>query len=205
MKKINNNKKEPAYRSGRLSSEQPTLPADRREELLVILKDRFEKNMSRHKGLEWYKVQTKLETSSEKLWSLNEMERTGGEPDVIGYDKKTDEYIFYDCSAESPAERRSVCYDGEALESRKEHKPKNNAIDMVAAMGIELLTEGQYRELQKLGNFDLKTSSWVKTPADIRKLGGAIFCDRRYDTVFVYHNGADSYYAARGFRGLLLV
>jgi hypothetical protein len=205
MKKINNNKKEPAHRSDRLSSVQPTLPADRREELLVILKTRFEKNMSRHKGLEWYKVQTKLESSSEKLWSLNEMERTGGEPDVIGYDKKTDEYIFYDCSAESPAERRSVCYDGEALESRKEHKPKNSAIDMAAAMGIELLTEEQYRELQKFESFDLKTSSWVKTPDNIRKLGGAIFCDRRYNTVFLYHNGAESYYAARGFRGLIRI
>src|SRR5712691_4892367 len=153
--------------------------------------------MNRHKGLEWAKVQAKLEANTEKLWSLNEMERTGGEPDVVGHDKKTGEYIFYDCSAESPKGRRSVCYNREALESRKEHKPEDNAIDMAAAMGIELLTEEQYRELQKLGDFDTKTSSWVKTPSDIRKLGGAIFCDRRYDTVFVYHNGAESYYAAR--------
>ncbi|WP_301997345.1 DUF4256 domain-containing protein [Desulfosporosinus nitroreducens] len=171
--------------------------------LLRVLEARFEKNMNRHQGLEWVKVQAKLETNTEKLWSLNEMERTGGEPDVIGHDKKTAEYIFYDCSVESPKGRRSVCYDREALESRKEHKPENNAIDMAATMGIELLTEEQYRELQKLGNFDTKTSSWVKTPADIRKLGGAIFCDRRYETVFVYHNGAESYYAARGFRGSL--
>ena len=176
-----------------------------REELLSALQARFERNMNRHKGLEWAKVQTKLEANAEKLWSLNEMERTGGEPDVVGYDKKTGEYIFYDCSAESPSGRRSVCYDREALESRKEHKPKDSAIGMATAMGIELLTEAQYRELQKLGNFDLKTSSWVKTPADIRKLGGALFCDRRYDTVFVYHNGAESYYAARGFRGSLRV
>ncbi|HBW35802.1 DUF4256 domain-containing protein [Desulfosporosinus sp. BICA1-9] len=173
--------------------------------LLGALQSRFEKNTNRHKGLEWTKVQAKLETNTEKLRSLNEMERTGGEPDVVGHDKKTGEYIFYDCSAESPKGRRSVCYDREALESRKEHKPENNAIDMAAAMGIELLTEEQYRELQKLGNFDAKTSSWVKTPANIRKLGGAIFCDRRYDTVFVYHNGAESYYAARGFRGSLRV
>ena len=179
------------------------MKAKQQEELLRALKARFEKNMNRHKGLEWAKVQAKLEANPEKLWSLNEMERTGGEPDVVGYDKKTGEYIFYDCSAESPKGRRSVCYDREALESRKEHKPKDNAIDMAAAMGIELLTEEQYRELQKLGNFDTKTSSWVKTPANIRKLGGAIFCDRRYDTVFVYHNGAESYYAARGFRGSL--
>ena len=176
-----------------------------REELLKTLKARFEKNTNRHKGLEWSKVQAKLEGKTEKLWSLNEMERTGGEPDVVGHDKKTGEYIFYDCSPESPKGRRSVCYDREALESRKEHKPKDNAIDMAAAIGIELLTEEQYRELQKLGNFDSKTSSWVKTPADIRKLGGALFCDRRYDTVFVYHNGAESYYAARGFRGSLRV
>jgi hypothetical protein len=175
------------------------------EELLDILKARFEKNMSRHKGLEWAKVQAKLAANREKLWSLNEMERTGGEPDVVGYDKKADQYIFYDCSTESPNGRRSICYDGEAQESRKENKPKNNAVDMAAAMGIELLTEEQYRELQKVENFDLKTSSWVKTPADIRKLGGALFCDRRYDTVFLYHNGAISYYAARGFRGLLRV
>src|SRR5712675_3052413 len=176
-----------------------------REELLNTLKARFEKNMNRHKGLEWAKVQTKLGADTEKLWSLSEMERTGGEPDVVGFDKKTGEYIFYDCSAESPKDRRSVCYDGEALKSRKEHKPENSAIEMAADMGIEILTEEQYRELQNLGNFDTKTSSWVKTPSDIRKLGGAIFCDRRYDTVFVYHNGADSYYAARGFRGSLRV
>ena len=179
------------------------LSAEQREELLRALKARFEKNMNRHKGLEWDAVQARLEANPEKLWSLNEMERTGGEPDVVGHDKKTGEYIFYDCSAESPKGRRSVCYDQEALESRKQNKPKNNAIEMAAAMGIELLTEEQYRELQNLGNFDTKTSSWVKTPADIRKLGGAIFCDRRYDHVFVYHNGAESYYAARGFRGLL--
>lgn len=179
--------------------------AKQREELLSALKARFEKNINRHEGLEWAKVQARLEANPEKLWSLNEMERTGGEPDVIGFDKKTARYIFYDCSAESPKGRRSVCYDREALESRKEHKPENNAIDMAAAMGIELLTEEQYRELQKLGNFDLKTSSWVITPSEIRKLGGALFCDRRYDKVFVYHNGADSYYAARGFRGSLKV
>ena len=176
-----------------------------RDELLNTLKARFEKNINRHKGLEWAKVQAKLEANTEKLWSLNEMERTGGEPDVVGHDKKTGEYIFYDCSPESPKGGRSVCYDREALESRKEHKPEDNAIDMAAAIGIELLTEEQYRELQKLGNFDSKTSSWVKTPADIRKLGGALFCDRRYNTVFVYHNGAESYYAARGFRGSLRV
>ncbi|MFN8454978.1 MAG: DUF4256 domain-containing protein [Anaerolineae bacterium] len=179
--------------------------AKQREELLGALKTRFEKNMNRHEGLEWAKVQIKLEANPEKLWSLNEMERTGGEPDVVGYDENTGEYIFYDCSAESPNGRRSLCYDREALESRKEHKPKDTAIDMAVALGIEILTEEQYRELQKLGNFDLKTSSWVKTPANIRKLGGAIFCDRRYDTVFVYHNGAESYYAARGFRGSLRV
>ena len=181
------------------------LKAKQREELLRALKGRFEKNMHRHKGLEWAKVQAKLEANTDKLWSLNEMERTGGEPDVVGYDKKTGEYIFNDCSAESPKGRRSLCYDREALESRKEHKPEDNAMDMAAAMGIELLTEEQYRELQKLGNFDAKTSSWVKTPSDIRKLGGAIFCDFRYGKVFVYHNGADSYYAARGFRGSLSV
>jgi hypothetical protein len=175
------------------------------EELLKVLKARFEKNMNRHKGIEWFKVQAKLESNTEKLWSLNEMERTGGEPDVVGYDKKNDEYIFYDCSAESPKDRRSYCYDREALESRKENKPKNNAIDVATAIGIEILTEEQYRNLQKLGEFDLKTSSWIKTPAHIRKLGGALFCDRRYDTVFTYHNSAESYYAARGFRGLLRV
>lgn len=181
------------------------LSPEQREEILGILKARFEKNMNRHEGLEWAQIQAKLETSTEKLWSLIQMERTGGEPDVVGYDKMTDEYIFYDCSVESPKGRRSVCYDLEALESRKQHKPENNAIDMAAEIGIELLTEEQYRELQKLGNFDMKTSSWVKTPPNIRKLGGAIFCDRRYDTVFVYHNGAESYYAARGFRGSLRV
>jgi hypothetical protein len=182
-----------------------TLSKRQCEELLRALKARFEKNMNRHVGLEWAKVQAKLEGNAEKLWSLNEMERTGGEPDVVGHDKKTGEYIFYDCSAESPKGRRSLCYDREALESRKEHKPKDNAINMAAAMGIELLTEEQYRELQTLGNFDTKTSSWVKTPSDIRKLGGALFCDRRYDTVFVYHNGAESYYAARAFRGWLRI
>jgi len=161
--------------------------------------------MNRHKGLEWAEVQTKLEANAEKLWSLHEMERTGGEPDIVGHDKKTGEYIFYDCSAESPKGRRSLCYDREALESRKEDKPKNNAMDMTAAMGIELLTEEQYRELQKLGDFDTKTSSWVKTPSNIRKLGGALFCDRRFDTVFLYHNGAESYFAARGVRGSLRV
>jgi len=181
------------------------MKAKQREELIGALKARFEKNMKRHKNLEWAKVQAALEANIEKLWSLSEMERTGGEPDVVGYDKKKDEYFFYDCSAESPKGRRSVCYDREALNSRKEHKPKNSAIDMAAAMGIEILTEEQYRELQKLGEFDTKTSSWVQTPSDIRKLGGAIFCDRRYNTVFVYHNGADSYYAARGFRGSVRV
>jgi hypothetical protein len=181
------------------------LSSEQREELLGALEARFEQNMSRHKGLEWAKVQAKLEANPEILWSLNEMERTGGEPDVVGYDKKTGEYVFYDCSAESPKGRRNVCYDREALESRKEHKPQDSAIDMAAAMGIELLTEEQYRELQRLGDFDTKTSSWVKTPSDIRKLGGALFCDRRYNAVFVYHNSAPSYYAARGFRGSLRV
>ncbi|MGG2106721.1 DUF4256 domain-containing protein [Lysinibacillus pakistanensis] len=181
------------------------LSLEQREELLSTLKARFEKNMNRHKDLDWAKVQARLEANTEKLWSLNEMEITGGEPDVVGHDNKTDEYIFYDCSAESPKGRRSICYDREALESRKKHKPENNAIDMATAMGIELLTEEQYCELQKLENFDLKTSSWVQTPVNIRKLGGALFCDYRYDTVFVYHNGADSYYAARGFRGSLRV
>jgi hypothetical protein len=194
-----------ATRGRNINSKQKDLSPKQREELLRALKTRFEKNMNRHKGLEWAKVQAKLEASVEKLWSLNEMEGTGGEPDVVGHDKKTGEYFFYDCTAESPKGRRSVCYDREALESRKEHKPKDNALDMAAAMGIELLTEEQYRELQKLGNFDTKTSSWVKTPSDIRKLGGALFCDRRYDTVFVYHNGAESYYAARAFRGSLSV
>ncbi|MEI9945264.1 MAG: DUF4256 domain-containing protein [Chitinophagaceae bacterium] len=169
------------------------------EELLKILKVRFEKNKDRHKGIEWTKVQAKLEANPEKLWSLDEMELTGGEPDVVGHDKKTGEYIFYDCSAESPKDRRSICYDRKALDSRKEHKPKNSAMDMAAEMGIEILTEEQYRELQQLGNFDMKTSSWIITPAAIRKLGGALFCDRRYDTVFLYHNGAESYYAARVF------
>ncbi|MDQ1144044.1 hypothetical protein QE429_000871 [Bacillus sp. SORGH_AS 510] len=178
---------------------------EQREELLKKLKARFEKNMNRHEGLEWADVQAKLEANHEKLWSLHEMEATGGEPDVVGHDKETGEYIFYDCSAESPKGRRSICYDREALESRKQHKPQSSVIDMATAMGIELLTEEQYRELQELGNFDLKTSSWVQTPAAIRKLGGAIFCDRRYNTVFVYHNGAESYYAARGFRGSLRV
>src|SRR5438093_6478507 len=191
MKNIKSNKKE-------LSPKQ-------REELLRVLKVRFEKNMNRHKGLEWAKVQARLEANTEKLWSLNEMERTGGEPDVVSHDKKTGEYIFHDCSAESPKGRRSVCYDGEALESRKEHKPENSAMDMAAAMGIELLTEEQYRELQKLGEFDTKTSSWVKTPADMRELGGALFGDRRFGRVFFYHNGAESYYSARGFRGSLRV
>jgi hypothetical protein len=188
-----------------MNSNKKDLSPEQREELLRALKARFEKNMNRHKGLEFAEVQAKLAANTEKLWSLNEMERTGGEPDVVGHDKETGEYIFYDCSAESPKGRRSVCYDREALESRKEHKPENNAIDMAAAMGIELLTEEQYRELQKLGNFDTKTSSWVKTLSEIRKLGGALFCDRRYDTVFVYHNGAESYYAARAFRGSLRV
>ncbi len=181
------------------------LSPGQQEELLRTLKVRFEKNMHRHKGLEWTKVQARLEANAEKLWSLGEMERTGGEPDVVAHDKKTGEYAFYDCSPESPQGRRSVCYDREGLESRKEHKPENNAIDMAADMGIELLTEEQYRTLQALGNFDTKTSSWLKTPSDIRKLGGAIFGDFRYGTVFVYHNGAQSYYAARAFRGVLRV
>lgn len=191
MSKTKNNKKE-------LSPKQ-------RDDLLIKLKSRFEKNTNRHNDIKWDNVQTKLKSNPEKLWALNEMERTGGEPDVFGYDNKTGEYIFYDCSAESPSGRRSLCYDRAALAARKEHKPKDSAVDVATAMGIELLTAEQYRELQKLGNFDLKTSSWVKTPDDIRKLGGAIFCDRRYNTVFVYHNGADSYYAARGFRGVLKV
>jgi len=188
-----------------MNSNKRKLTAEKIEELLRVLKARFEKNMNRHKGLEWAQIHAKLEANSEKMWSLHEMERTGGEPDVVGHNKKTGEYVFYDCSAESPRGRRSLCYDGEALESRKEHKPKDNAIDMAAALGIELLTEEQYRELQKAENFDTKTSSWVKTPSNIRKLGGALFCDRRYDTVFLYHNGAESYYAARGFRGSLRV
>lgn len=181
------------------------LSAEQQQELLHILKKRFEKNQNRHKELEWERVQTKLLASPEKLWSLNEMEVTGGEPDVVGYDETTGEVIFFDCSAETPKGRRSICYDGEALESRKEHKPANSAVGMATDMGIELLSEEQYRELQKLGSFDLKTSSWVKTPESIRKLGGAIFCDRRYDTVFTYHNGAESYYGVRGFRGSLRV
>jgi len=191
MSKVTNHKKE--------------LPAKQRDELLSILKTRFEKNKNRHKGLEWSKVQVKLEANPAKLWSLYEMERTEGEPDIVGQDKKTGEYIFYDCSAESPKGRRSICYDTEALNSRKENKPKNSAVGMAAEMGIEILTEEEYRALQQLGNFDAKTSSWVKTPASIRKLKGAIFCDFRYDTIFVYHNGAESYYAARGFRGSLSV
>jgi len=182
-----------------------SLSKKQREELLRTLQARFQANMTRHKGLVWGEVEDRLDVNAEKLWSLNEMERTGGEPDIVGHDKKTAEYIFYDCSAESPKGRRSICYDREALESRKEHKPKANAVDMAAAMGIELLTEEEYRELQKLGEFDTKTSSWVKTPAKVRKLGGALFCDRRFDTVFTYHNGAESYYAGRAFRGWLRV
>ena len=190
-----------------LPMKHPALPAGRHDELLQILKARFEKNMNRHNGIAWTKVQAKLNTPSggEKLWSLNEMETSGGEPDVVSFDKKTGEYIFYDCSAESPKGRRSLCYDSEALESRKEFKPADSAVNKATAMGIELLTEEQYRYLQKFGDFDLKTSSWVKTPVDIRKFGGAVFCDRRYNTVFLYHNGAESYYAARGFRGSIRV
>src|SRR5579864_4028681 len=192
-------------RARNINSNKKDLSPEQREELLSAWKARFEKNMNRHKGLEWAKIQAKLEANTEKLWSLHEMERTGGEPDVVGQDKKTGEYIFYDCSAESPKGRRSLCYDRAALDARKEAKPRDNAMDVAAAMGIELLTEEEYRELQKLGNFDAKTSSWVKTPSNIRKLGGALFCDRRFDTVFVYHNGAESYYAARGFRAWLSV
>jgi hypothetical protein len=188
-----------------MNSNRNSLSPKQREEILSVLKSRFEKNMNRHKGVEWIKVQARLEANVAKLWSLNEMEKTGGEPDVIGYDKETGEYIICDCSAESPKDRRSICYDRGALESRKEHKPKNSAMEMAAAMGIEVLTEEQYRQLQELGKFDTKTSSWVKTPANIRELGGALFCDRRYNHIFVYHNGAESYYAARGFRGLLKV
>lgn len=184
---------------------RPELSPGQRQELLSVLQSRFERNMNRHEGLAWAKVQARLEANPAKLWSLHEMERTGGEPDVVGYDNKTREFIFYDCAAESPQGRRSVCYDGEALESRKEHKPKASALGMAAGMGIELLTEEQYRALQQFGKFDTKTSSWVHTPADIRELGGALFCDRRYGRVFVYHNGAESYYAARGFRGALKV
>ena len=186
-------------------SQKKKLSKDQRDELLKVIKARFEKNMNRHKGIEWAKVQARLESNPLKLWSLEEMEASGGEPDVVGQDKKTGEYIFYDCSAESPNGRRSICYDHEALEKRKEHKPENSAINMADEMGIEIMTEEQYRELQQLGNFDTKTSSWVKTPADIRQLGGAIFCDRRYNHVFTAHNGADSYYAARGFRGSLKI
>jgi hypothetical protein len=182
-----------------------SLSKRQREDLLGALKARFEKNMNRHKGLAWDEIEARLEANAEKQWSLNEMERTGGEPDVVGQNKKTGEYIFYDCAEESPKGRRSICYDREALDGRKEHKPKNSAAAMAAAMGLELLTEEQYRELQKLGEFDTKTSSWVKTPSKIRQLGGALFCDRRFDTVFVYHNGAESYYAGRGFRGSLEV
>ncbi len=188
-----------------MASIKKKLSKEQISELLSILKTRFEKNKNRHKGLEWDKVQAKLDSQPEKLWSLNEMETTGGEPDVVAYDKKTDDYIFYDCSAESPKGRRSFCYDRQALDARKENKPANNAMDVATEMGIELLTEEQYRTLQQLGEFDLKTSSWIMTPADIRKLAGALFCDRRYNTVFVYHNGAESYYAARGFRGALRV
>ena len=188
-----------------INSNKKKLSPEQRSSLLGVLKARFEKNMKRHKALEWSTIQAKLEANTEKLWSLNEMESTGGEPDVVGYDKKTGEYIFYDCSAESPKDRRSICYDHEALESRKENKPKESAVNMATAMGIEILTEQQYRELQQLGNFDTKTSSWIITPVDIRELGGALFADRRYNTVFVYHNGAESYYAARGFRGLLKI
>jgi Protein of unknown function (DUF4256) len=181
------------------------MPANQAEELLKILKTRFEKNMNRHKSLKWADVEAKLKANSAKLWSLYEMEESGGEPDVVGQDKKTGEFIFYDCSPESPKGRRSICYDHDALESRKEHKPENSAIQMAADMGIDILSEAEYRELQELGSFDLKTSSWIKTTADVRKLGGALFCDRRYDTVFLYHNGAESYYAARGFRGSLKI
>jgi Protein of unknown function (DUF4256) len=184
---------------------KPTLSAKQRAGLLATLKVRFEKNLERHQGIRWSEVQARLEANAQALWSLSEMERTGGEPDVVGFDKKTGEYVFYDCSAETPKDRRSICYDREALESRKEHKPKNSAIGMAADMGVELLTEEQYRELQKLGSFDTKTSSWIKTPENIRKLGGAIFCDRRYNTVFTYHNGAESYYAGRGFRAVVKV
>jgi len=191
-------------RQGPKSSKKELAP-ERRVQLLATLKGRFEKNMRRHKGLEWAKAQSRLEANAEKLWSLNEMERTGGEPDIVGHDRGTGEYIFYDCSAESPMGRRSVCYDREALESRKEHKPKDSAVEMAAAMGVELLTEEQYRELQRLEELDTKTSSWVKTPPAVRTLGGAFFCDRRYGTVFVYHSGAESYYGARGFRGSLRV
>lgn len=190
---------------GKNAGNDKKLSPEQRAELLAILQARFHSNMQRHQGLQWADVQTKLAAKAEQLWSLSEMERTGGEPDVVGRDKATGEYIFYDCSAESPKDRRSLCYDREALDARKENKPRGSAVDMAAAMGIELLTEEQYRGLQRLGEFDVKTSSWVKTPLNIRKLGGALFCDRRFDTVFVYHNGAESYYAARGFRGCLKI
>jgi len=189
----------------KMTTEKKTLLPEQQEELLTILKARFDKNIDRHQGMDWANVQAKLEGNSEKLWSLYEMERTGGEPDVVGFDEKSGEYIFYDCSPESPKGRRSICYDQEALESRKQHKPENSAVNMAAEMGIEMLTEEQYRELQQLGNFDAKTSSWLTTPAEIRKLGGAIFGDYRFGRVFVYHNGAESYYGARGFRGSLRV
>jgi hypothetical protein len=188
-----------------MKTKKKKLSPEQRKKLLKTLKDRFDENMSRHKGLTWVPILSKMEANDEKLWSLNEMERTGGDPDVVGYDKKKNEYIYFDCSEESPKDRRSLCFDREALDSRKEHKPKNSVMDMAADMGIELLTEGEYRDLQKLGEFDTKTSSWVRTPDEIRELGGALFCDRRYDTVFLYHNGAESYYAARGFRGSLRV
>ena len=194
-----------AAKARRVSGEKKSLTAGQREELLGTLKARFEKNMNRHEGLAWSQVRARLEANGEKLWSLFEMERTGGEPDVVDHDNRTGEYIFYDCSAESPNGRRSLCYDRAAWEGRKENKPQGNAVEMAAGMGVELLTEQEYRELQKLGKFDARTSSWVKTPIEIRKLGGALFCDRRFDTVFVYHNGAESYYAARGFRGALRV
>lgn len=189
----------------KIKTHSKELSPEEREDLVLVLQKRFEKNMNRHKGIKWAEVEAKLVADTDKLWSLHEMEATGGEPDVIGFDKKTGEFIFYDCSAESPKGRRSVCYDNDALETRKEHKPKNSALEMAAAMGVEILTEEQYRELQKLGNFDTKTSSWVQTPAKIRELGGALFCDRRFDHVFVYHNGAESYYGARGFRCSLKV
>lgn len=188
-----------------MKTDKPQLSAEEQVELLKILRSRFEKNSNRHENIKWENVQKKLESNPEKLWSLNEMEKTEGEPDVVSYDKNTDEYLFFDCSAESPKGRRSFCYDRKALDSRKENKPKNSAIDLANEIGVEILDEEQYRYLQTLGNFDLKTSSWIKTPEDIRKLGGAVFCDRRYDTVFLYHNGAESYYAARGFRGFLRV
>ena len=193
------------YNDRIMPKQNKNLSSTQRETLFTTLKSRFEKHMNRHKGLDWAKVQAKLEANPEKLWSVSEMETTGGEPDVVAHDKKTGEYVFFDCSAESPKGRRSVCYDHEALNARKENKPKDSALNIAAAMGIELLTEEQYRELQLLGEFDTKTSSWVKTPSEIRKLGGALFCDRRYNQIFLYHNGADSYYAARGFRGSLRV